>query len=51
MTSSALVRLSDQIPTVHRPDASERATIRANVLARFRPDDAELLIEALGVAS
>ena len=51
MTSSALIDLSDRLGEVHRPDAAERAVIRANVFARFRPADAELLIDALGRAS
>lgn len=51
MTSSTLIDLSDRLGEVHRPDAAERAVIRANVFARFGRDDAVLLIEALGVAS
>jgi hypothetical protein len=49
MTSSALIDLSNRLGPVHRPDAAERATIRANIAARFGAEDAALLIEALGV--
>ena len=51
MNNTDIRDLSDSLGPTHRPDAAERATIRANVFARFRPEQVELIIDALGVAS
>ena len=51
MNNTDIRDLSDSLGPCPRPTPSERATIRSNIFRRFRAEDAELLIEALGVAS
>ena len=50
MNNTDIRDLSDALGPTHRPSVAERRLIRANVLRRFRAEDAELLIEALGVS-
>lgn len=51
MNNTDIRDLSDALGKTHRPTVAERTLIRSNCHRRFRAEDAELLIEALGVSA